>query len=39
LGYSVAFIEGDGIGPEQAAAVRLVLDQVNSQLGVAVNLI
>ncbi len=39
MGYSVAFIEGDGIGPEQAAAVRLVLDQINSQLGVAVNLI
>jgi 3-isopropylmalate dehydrogenase len=39
LSYSVAFIEGDGIGPEQAAAVRLVLNQVELELGVSVNLI
>jgi len=36
--YEVAFIEGDGIGPEQAAATREILTQVGRALGTSLNL-
>jgi len=37
--YSVAFIEGDGIGPEQAAATRTVLTKLEESHGLSLNLI
>lgn len=39
MGYTVAFIEGDGIGPEQAAATRIVLDRVEEVLGISICLV
>ncbi len=33
--YKVAFIEGDGIGPEISRATRLVLNAVNTRLGIS----
>ncbi|MEM0029707.1 MAG: isocitrate/isopropylmalate dehydrogenase family protein [Candidatus Nitrosocaldus sp.] len=32
--YRIAFIEGDGIGPEISRATRLVLNAVNTRLGI-----
>jgi len=36
--YAVAFIEGDGIGPEQAAATKVVLTKLEETRGLALNL-
>ncbi len=37
--YSIALVEGDGIGPEQAAATRDVLNRVGSAFAVSLDLI
>lgn len=37
--YTVAFIEGDGIGPEQAAATKVVLAKLEEAQGLSLNLI
>ena len=37
--YTVALIEGDGIGPEQAAATRIVLTKLEESQGLSLNLI
>ena len=37
--YTVAFIEGDGIGPEQAAATKIVLAKLEEAQGLSLNLI
>ena len=37
--YTVAFIEGDGIGPEQAAATKTVLRKLEESQAVSLNLI
>ena len=37
--YTVALIEGDGIGPEQSAATKEVLAEVDSAFGVSLNLV
>lgn len=37
--YTVAFIEGDGIGPEQAAATKIVLTKLEQSQGLSLNLI
>lgn len=37
--YSVAFIEGDGVGPEQAQATIAVLTRVEQVFGTSVNLV
>jgi len=37
--YRVAFIEGDGIGPEQAAATRVLLTKLEDTQGIKLNLI
>ncbi len=39
MGYTVALIEGDGIGPEQSAATKEVLAEVNNAFGVSLNLV
>jgi 3-isopropylmalate dehydrogenase len=39
VGYTVAFIEGDGIGPEQAAATKIVLAKLEDAQGLSLNLI
>jgi 3-isopropylmalate dehydrogenase len=39
LKYSVAFIEGDGVGPEQAQATIAVLTRVEEVFGASVNLV
>ena len=39
MSYTVAFIEGDGIGPEQSAATKEVLAEVNNAFGVSLNLV
>jgi 3-isopropylmalate dehydrogenase len=38
LEYTIALIEGDGIGPEQARATKIVLNQVSKTLGISLNL-
>ncbi|MCS7141968.1 MAG: isocitrate/isopropylmalate dehydrogenase family protein [Candidatus Nitrosocaldus sp.] len=37
--YRIAFIDGDGIGPEISRATRLVLDALNSMLGIGMRLV
>ena len=37
--YAIAFIEGDGIGPEQAAATKVVLAKLEETRGLELNLI
>src|SRR3989304_3959955 len=39
MSYTVAFIEGDGIGPEQSAATKEILAEVNNAFGVSLNLV
>ena len=37
--YAVAFIEGDGIGPEQASATKVVLEKLEEAQGLSLNLV
>ena len=37
--YAVAFIEGDGIGPEQASATKVVLAKLEEAQGLSLNLV
>ncbi|MEO9364564.1 MULTISPECIES: isocitrate/isopropylmalate dehydrogenase family protein [Candidatus Nitrosocaldus] len=37
--YRIAFIEGDGIGPEISRATRVVLDALNARLGIKMRII
>src|SRR3990170_6404445 len=39
MSYTVAFIEGDGIGPEQSTATKEVLAELDSAFGVSLNLV